>query len=89
MVKPKGERQMNKKENNKRIKLSMDMQTAINVCRLSAIVGMFYDTMSKLDDTWYPKELRPVLNEFRYESLDEFRKKIITWMVNNFYCEGE
>jgi phosphoenolpyruvate synthase/pyruvate phosphate dikinase len=89
MIKPKEERQMNENENNNRIKLSLDMQNAINVCRLSAIVGMFYDTILKLDDTWYPKELRPALNEFRYETLNEFRKKIITWMVNNFYCEGE
>lgn len=63
-------RQMSANEKDKRIKLPLDMQKAINVCRLAAIVGMFDDTMSKLDDTWYPRELRPVLNEFRYESLE-------------------
>lgn len=80
---------MNENENDKRIKLSRKMQYIVNVNRLAAIVGMFDDKMLHLDDRWYPKELRPVLNEFRYETLDEFRKKIITWMVNNFYCEGE
>ena len=78
---------MNANEDDKRIKLSRNMQAVVNVSRLSA--RTFYDTMLELDDRWYPEELRPVLNEFRYETLDEFQKKIITWMVNNFYCEGE
>lgn len=80
---------MNANEENKRIKLSRDMQNLVNVSRLSAIVRMFNNTMLELDDRWYPEELRPVLNEFRYETLDEFQKKIVTWMVNNFYFGGE
>lgn len=73
---------MNENENNKRIKVSRKMQYIVNVNRLSAIVRMFNDTMSNLDDTWYPKELRPVLNEFRYETLNEFQKK-------NHHMDGE
>lgn len=80
---------MSTNKNHKRIALSKEMQYVVNVNRLSAIIRMFDDTMSNLDDTWYPKELRPALNEFRYETLHEFQKKIITWMMNNFYCEGE
>lgn len=80
---------MNENEDDKRIKLSLDMQSVVNVSRLAAIVKMFYDTMLGLDDMWYPEELRPALDEFRYETLYEFQKKIITWMVNNIYCEGE
>ena len=76
-------------ETKERIALSKDMEYIVSVSRLAAIIEMFYQTMIHLDENWYPEELRPIINKLRYDDLNEFRKKIVTWMMNNFYCKGE
>ena len=76
-------------ENEKRIALSKDMEYIVNVTSLETIVRMFWDTMIHIDEQWYPEELRQILNDFRYHDLNNFQKKIVTWMMNNFYCKGE